>query len=288
MFKQLVPMKIKILFYRINAWYITLLAQQTASVTCPVCLSTKSKILSYGPTSAVSGPSIKYPEISVGHNKYRCLNCSNLFATWLQRYLSEVGEIYSGIDNGESEVYVENSRKEVQKEMMRICSAQIRKLYRNRPVLRILDFGCGPNYKAAVEMNEEDNRLDCYSCDINPALPYNGTNFFKYPDTVPEEMRGSFDGICSVDVFEHLNLPLEDMRGFNRLLKNGGIMVHFTPLQWYFRIHHGGHDATAFHTNFPSRKSLKILCDKTGFKFIGDYMPKYGYWYLVFIKSFDS
>jgi hypothetical protein len=214
------------------------------------------------------------------------MNCFNIYATWLQRDLAEVGEIYSGIDNGTTEVHVENERKEVQKEMIRICAALIRDQQVNSSTLQILDFGCGPNYRAAIEMNQEDSKLACSCCDINPSLPYDGRTFFKFTGTITQELVGAYDGISSVDVFEHLNHPVDDMLKFNKLLKIGGVMVHFAPLQWYLRLHPGHYD-TAFHTNFPSKKSLQILCEKTGFKFIGDYLPKYGFWYLAFRKISD-
>lgn len=283
--KEEIPYAIKIPIFQLELWYRTLFAPLVDS-NCPICGHKKAKLFCYGPDNSVSCSSRQYPEVSVGHNKYRCMNCFNIYATWLQRDLAEVGEIYSGIDNGTTEVHVENERKEVQKEMIRACAALIRDKQVNDATLKILDFGCGPNYRAAIEMNKEDHDLDCFCCDINPSLPYNGISFFKYTGTINNELEGAFDGITSVDVFEHLNQPIDDMLKFNRILKKSGCMVYFAPLQWYLRLHPGHYD-TAFHTNFPSKKSLQMLCRKTGFQLIGDYMPRYGFWYLAFRKISD-
>ena len=224
----------------------------------------------------------------MGHEKYCCTRCRNIFATWLQRDVAEVGEIYSGIGNADSEAHIENERKQLQKEMMRRCAALFASDANERKApIRILDFGCGPNFRAAFELQQEYEGAELFCCDINPALPYDKDRFFLFTGEFPKEMDGSFDGISSVDVFEHLNFPIEDMKRFNRLLRMGGVMIHFTPLQWQMRFPYG-HYETAFHTNFPSKKSLRILCDKTGFQFLGAKVPAPGVWYIVFRKVADS
>lgn len=279
--KQYIPWRVKVFIFRAELWFKTLIASRVNSI-CPICGHNRAKIFRYGPDKTIIGPSICYPEISIGHVKYRCVKCSNIYATWLQRDTAEVGKIYSGCENGSAEVHAENDRKEVQKQMIRICAEYVRKEHRITH-LKILDFGCGPNFKAAIEMNHEDSGLTCTCCDINPLLPYDGKTFFCYTGAVARELEGIYDGITSVDVFEHLNYPIDDMLKFNKFLKTGGYMVHYTPLQWYLRLQPGHYD-TPLHTNFPSKKSLQVLCRKTGFKLIGDCVPFYGYWYLIFKK----
>jgi SAM-dependent methyltransferase len=287
MLREYVPWSIKTALFRLNLEYNYRLAPVVRGILCPICGNRSAKLFRFGPDRTVTGPSRRYPEISVGHDKYCCTHCRNIFATWLQRDVNEVGEIYSGICDGSSEVHVENDRKERQKEMMRICARLIREHDGERTAhIRILDFGCGPNFRAAYELRQEDPGLELFGCDINPALPYDGKIFFRFAGDFSAEMRGVFDGITSVDVFEHLNDPVKDMERFNRLMRIGGMMVHFAPLQWLLRLRRG-HFETAFHTNFPSKKSLRILCEKTGFEFLGDEVPKPGFWYLIFRKIAD-
>ncbi|MEK6744516.1 MAG: class I SAM-dependent methyltransferase [Nitrospirota bacterium] len=284
MSSKYIPWSVKTAIFRINLKYNYLLAPTVRGIACPICDNREAKLFRFGPDRTVTGPSRRYPEIAVGHDKYCCTHCRNIFATWLQRDVSEVGEIYAGIDEGDSEVHLENDRKEVSKEMMRICASLLRAQRNERTVpIRILDFGCGPNYRGVQELHHEDTGLELTCCDVNPNLPYDGKTFFRFTGVFPSYLHGMFDGIASVDVFEHLNYPVQDMMSFNRLLRTGGIMVHYAPLQWCLRLRRG-HYETAFHTNFPSKKSLKILCDKTGFEFLGDAVPKPGYWYLMFRK----
>ena len=94
--------------------------------------------------------------------------------------------------------------------------------------------------------------------------PYDKKYFCKYDNAFVKKHKGTFDLIVSVDVLEHLSDPLKTFRDFNELLRPGGYMIHSTPLLDDFLVY-GGHADTALHTCFFSKKSLKKLCDKTGF-----------------------
>lgn len=282
--KPLLPVTVRLKIFRLNFLFNYWAAQKTNEVKCPICGNTEAKIFHFGPDKTVTGKSISYLEISAGHNKYCCTKCGNVYATWLQRDVTEVGAIYAGICDEDSEVNTENERKETQKEMMRIVVQHLNQAEKAAPrKIKILDFGCGPNYKAAQEIESECNVLEAYCCDVNPGLPYAGEKFFRFSGKFPREMYGEFDGMASVDVFEHLNYPIQDFTEFNRLLKMDGIMVHFAPLQQFLRLRRG-HYETAFHVNFPSEKAMRILCEKTGFEYLGASMPRYGYWYAAFRK----
>ncbi len=254
----------------------------SAKVVCPICGHDVAKVFHFGPDRGVTGPSRSYPEVSVGHDKYGCVNCGNIFATWLNRDLDEVGKIYGGIDSIVSEVNAENDRKAYQKHMLQICSEYIFS-EKNAPArARLLDFGCGPNFMGSVELERENKRLEVYATDINPTLPFNGEKFFRLT-AFPQSLMGTFDGIASVDVFEHLNTPVEDFNKFNRMLKLNGYMVHYAPIQWWMRFPSWQYE-TSFHTNFPSKKAVRILAAKTGFRFVGGKVLSPGYNYIVFQK----
>jgi len=196
--------------------------------------------------------------------------CGHLFATWMNG--KDIGALYASIP--QSEVLQENDRKDMQKEMMLIGL----KYYNGEG--NILDFGCGANINASQELREEG--YNAYSCDIMPGMPYDD-NFFQYDNYQVYKHKNMFSVISSVDVLEHLNDPVQDFKDFNSMLVPGGVMVHFSPMIDHFPLF-GSHADTAFHTCFFSNKSLKILCDKTGFKLINKVYRHPGYWYYIFHK----
>lgn len=256
------PLPVIKAYYRADFLYNYYKAEHVF-VKCPICDHAKSKVFHYGLDMFA-------PDISQGHDKFCCCNCGHLFATWLIG--EDVGKLYSSIQ--QDEVLHENNRKELQNEMMRIG-------LKYSDGYNVLDFSCGANYRAAQELREEG--YCAYSCDIMPGFPYDD-HFFKYTDRTRHQYKGVFDAISSVDVMEHLNTPIEDFQAFNDMLVPGGYMVHFTPFIEYIPLH-GSHADTAFHTCFVSNKSLKILCEKTGFKLIEKIYRHPGYWYYVFQKQ---
>lgn len=249
-------------YYKIDFAYNFITTDATNEATCPICGCQESKVFHYRLD--------KYSGIE-SHDKYCCLDCGHLFATWMNGH--DIGSLYASIP--QKEVLKENERKELQKEMMLLGL----KYYNGEGA--ILDFGCGANFNASKELRNKG--YHAYSCDIMPGLPYEGT-FFKYDNDKPYKYKNLFSVISSVDVLEHLNDPVQDFKNFNSMLVPGGVMVHFSPMITHFPLF-GSHADTAFHTCFFSDTSLRILCDKTGFKLIDKVYKHPGYWYYVFRKS---
>ena len=94
----------------------------------------------------------------------------------------------------------------------------------------------------------------------------------------PRAPVGSFDGISSYAVIEHLTNTLEAWIGLNRLLKSiragGGVMVHAFPSQW-----HQGFDDWSIqirgHSCLFSRKSLRLICREAGFRVVKADPPRF-------------
>lgn len=253
------------------------LAKTTRNGDCPICGCRKAKIFSYGKDPYATGSVLRLDVVSKGHDKYCCSTCGHFYALWLRKSTGEVADLYSDIYSGDSEVYTENDRKDIQKEMMRIA----RETW-GAVDFSVLDYGCGPNYKAAYEMRTEG--MDAYCSDILPKLPYDDKVFLKFDERSGETLRGRFSAITSVDVLEHLNTPVDDFKRFNRMLKPGGVMVHFTPMLSHFSVF-GSHADHVFHTNFFSTKSLALTCEKTAFKLEAKVVEQRGYRsYYVFRK----
>lgn len=256
------PYQVLSAYYKLDFAYNFIIADATDEVRCPICGCQESKVFHYGLD--------KYSGIE-SHDKYCCLDCGHLFATWMNG--QDMGALYASIP--QKEVLQENERKYLQKEIMLIGL----KYYNGEG--NILDFGCGPNFRASRELR--DKGYNAYSCDIIPGLPYDD-KFFQYDKYQVHKYNNFFSVISSVDVIEHLSNPVRDFKDFNLMLVPGGVMVHFSPMIEYFPLF-GSHADTAFHTCFFSDKSLRILCEKTGFKLIDKVYKHPGYWYYVFKKT---
>jgi hypothetical protein len=272
------------LAYKVNLNYHYYTSELTHEADCPICSCKTAKVFHYGRDSYATGNVLLLDEVSKGHKKYCCTNCRHIYALWLRKDLDTVGNLYSNIYSGESEVYTENWRKEIQKQMVRIAKETFYSGYPKKSEIPFvaLDFSCGANFKAAYELRKEG--IESYCCDILPLLPYDNNIFFKYDDDFVKKFRNKFHGLTSVDVLEHLNTPIEDFKLFNQMLKLNGVMVHYSPIIDYMPLF-GSHVDHVFHTNFFSKKSLKIACEKTGFELIGIVIKKLGSEYYIFKKN---
>lgn len=101
---------------------------------------------------------------------------------------------------------------------------------------RILDFGCGQgnmvNYLNSLG-------FDASGCDITPAwedLQDTTSDRFSMISMNPYRLPyqdGSFDMVFSTSVFEHAQNTEEVFREIYRVLRNGGISMHYYPSKWY-------------------------------------------------------
>lgn len=135
-----------------------------------------------------------------------------------------------------------------------------------RPRGRFLDFGIGGNISVLEELApllKNDQKL--FACDIILRNDY--PNYFvTYKD---DTKIGTFDGICSSEVIEHLDKTVETWMYMNRLLKpvsdGGGVMLHSFPSNVNLHM-----DDTMIvigsHVCLFSEKSLRMLCEKSGFE----------------------
>lgn len=227
---KFIPKYILSLAYKMNLKFHYYRSELTYEADCPICSCKTARVFHYGRDTYATGNVLLFDEVSKGHKKYCCTYCKHIYALWLRKDLETVGNLYSNIYSGESEVYIENERKEIQKQMMRI--AQEIYYYSNSKKSEIpftvLDFGCGPNFKAAYELRKEG--IEAYCCDILPGLPYDNNIFLKYDSDFSKSFQNKFVGLTSVDVLEHLNTPIQDFQQFNKMVKLNGVMVHYSPM----------------------------------------------------------
>jgi DNA-directed RNA polymerase subunit RPC12/RpoP len=223
---------------------------------CPVCGECSSRILKFGPPAFVTGPSSALPEVKNG-TKYRCTRCKHLYSNWLSGDLDRTAEIYSGV-YAQDQVRSTGDRKLQEEALLRFIVTNIG----SPDKARLLDFGCGSNTAATMQLRKEGH--DAHCCDILDQYDYDGEIFFQY-DMKPGRWLHYFDGIVSTETIEHLSDTVEAWTYFNRVLRLGGMMAHSFPNQ----LHYGLDDsdvANPFHVCLFSDRSLKILTSKTGFE----------------------
>lgn len=232
-------------------------AESTSEVDCPICGSNQSKIITYNKPNYVNGPSKDLPDVKMP-KKYLCQNCDHLFSTWLDADLEEVSSLYSGIYDSD-QLFHENLRYKYELGLMEYSLKYIK----NSENISLLDFGCGPNTTAAKIM--KDKGYDAKCCDILDGYPYDGDFYFKYKTGEPS-LEKRFDVIVSIDVIEHLGNTLDSWKDLNRMLKPGGVMSHSFPSRILYSLSHE-YCQNPFHNCLFSKKSLNIICEKTGFRF---------------------
>lgn len=242
----------------VGDWLIRRTLPVSRDVACPICGGDWAQVISYKAARHIDGASAALEEVQA-HRKHLCTACGHLFSRWLDAGLGDVAQRYEGIYSSD-QLYRENSRAAYELALMRDV---LRRLDRNEP--SILDFGCGPNASPARTLRAEGRDARC--CDILSGYPYDGDVFFRY-DRNDLPRHGAFDAIVSIDVIEHLGDTVEAWLGLNALLKPDGIMAHCFPSRMHYGLRHPA-CATPFHTCLFTRKSLSLLCARTGFQWEG-------------------
>lgn len=188
--------------------------------------------------------------------KYYCGFCEHIFSKNLNADFNKGNELFNYSQ--------ENNHI---KDQIHLLETMVKKTGKKRNGLRkFLDYGIGGNYSHLNKLNSKYNNVYFYGCDIYPSK--RGNYFTCHQDS---SFNGLFDGISSNAVIEHLDNTIYSWQYFNKLLKSKdegiGIMMHSFPsqitedmLHWTIRIQS--------HECLFSKKSLKIVCDKTGFKLI--------------------
>ena len=105
-----------------------------------------------------------------------------------------------------------------------------------RDGIRFLDIGCNRGYllAAAIEQGAQVYGIELVREIMLPFLntyPALRERIYseKLSQVAPQLEKGSFDLITAIDVVEHFEDPVEDMRTVYRLLRVGGVAVLQTP-----------------------------------------------------------
>lgn len=210
-----------------------------SNVPCPICENSVTLIWSY----TWENKKLK---------KYLCPNCEHIFSNWLNNDLVKIQSLFDY-----SKRSTHNHKSIVEE---KVLEKNIK--YFNSINGYFLDFGIGANYFIVEKMSQRYPQHEIWGCDLNYR---NEKNYFQTYNT--EGVLNKFDGISSHAVIEHLDDTVNSWKYFNRLLKNNknSRMIHAFPSQIHFHLNEWSIKIPE-HVCVFSKKSLKILCDKTGFK----------------------
>ena len=228
------------------------------AMACPICGGIQQDAIDCRPIDFVTGKSRAHAETR-NCRKFRCRSCEHLWTPWLTRDLQEVSEIYDGIYGEKANESTDvNFRCVYQLELITLA------LLATDQKEPCLDFGCGPNSSVTHILRKLGKPVHC--CDISSQYAYDGEIFFRH--AADPRWHNRFGGVVSIDVVEHLGDTVNSWMYFNRILKPNGVMYHIFPTSIHCDLGH--HYVTnAFHPCIFSEKSLRILCEKTGFEFCG-------------------
>jgi len=203
------------------------------------------------------------------HEKYYCPHCEFLWSDHLDKYsLAEYGEQYV-------QANFESHRKPAEERMIAAPNL-LAKLIRLTSGARFIDYGVGYNVPYVYELRGRG--IDLWGCDISARVPY--SRFIRYlPDN--DLPMGTFDGLYSIDVAEHLSNLMLDYNTMKDLLKPGGYILHNT--YWLHSLWKPGKSLPTnpmlrnpWHVSLCSERTMMVIAEMTGLEFVNSVHVKVG------------
>ncbi len=195
------------------------------------------------------------------HVKYYCPHCVFLWTDIFDALtLSEYGERYV-------EANFDRHRRPAEARM-KAAPLLLKEVIKLSGGARFLDYGVGYNVPYIYELRGRG--IDLWGCDISTKVPY--SRFIRQlpTESLPE---GTFDGLYSLDVAEHLADVVNDYLTMGRLLKAGGYILHSTyMLHKMWEPSKGLPDhpmlRNPWHISLCSEKAMHVIAEKAGLQFI--------------------
>jgi len=195
------------------------------------------------------------------HTKYYCPHCNFLWADIFDNLsLAEYGERYVHANFDHHRVPSEDR--------MKSAPLLLREIAKLTVGSRFLDYGVGYNVPYIYELRGRG--LDVWGCDISARVPY--SRFIRHlPDN--DLPSGTFDGLYSIDVAEHLSDIINDYLTMKDLLRPGGYLLHNTywlHSMWSPEMGPPIHPVlrNPWHVSLCSEKSMKVIAERVGLVFI--------------------
>jgi SAM-dependent methyltransferase len=142
---------------------------------------------------------------------------------------------------------------------------------------KYFDIGCNKGYLLAQGIKQG---WDVHGCELVPELSAPFRNSYKqqrdnvycgrFADIRPKFENNTFELITAIDVIEHFEDVVADMRGIYDILKPGGALVIQTPDAACEQAKRGGCHWGALkplkHLHLFNQKSLEMLAQRVGFR----------------------
>lgn len=195
------------------------------------------------------------------HSKYYCPHCEFLWSdAFDQLSLAEYGESYVKANYDSHRVPAEAR--------MTGAPLLLRELAALTDGKRFIDYGVGYNVPYIYELRGRG--IDLWGCDISAMVPY--SRFVRYlpAQDLPD---GTFDGLYSIDVAEHLSDIVNDYIAMRDLLKPGGYLLHVT--YWLHTMWKPGNGLpldpmlrNPWHVSVCSERAMQVIAERTGLEFV--------------------
>ncbi|MBI4227112.1 MAG: class I SAM-dependent methyltransferase [Candidatus Omnitrophica bacterium] len=140
-----------------------------------------------------------------------------------------------------------------------------------RPPGRILDVGCalGASLEVARRFGWDPDGLEINPYAVTMVRERLGWELHQGDFESVDLPDGAYDAILMVDVFEHLSAPVPAMTKARRLLRPDGLVILSVPCASSVTAKLLGPywpHLQREHLFYPSWRSLRVLCEKTGFE----------------------
>ena len=196
------------------------------------------------------------------HEKYYCPHCRFLWSDWLDdKSLADYGKEYVKGN-------YDHHRRPTEVRML-AAPHLLLSVLKKTAGKRFIDYGVGYNTPYIYELRGRG--IDLWGCDISSAVAY--SRFVRHlPEgNLPE---GTFDGIYSLDVAEHLSDIEGDYNRMKHLLRPGGVILHSTL--WLHKLWDGKPPFpripnlwNPWHVSLCSDRTMEVVAQKTGLDYLG-------------------
>lgn len=150
------------------------------------------------------------------------------------------------------------------------------------PKPAFLDIGCNKGFLLAAALS---HGWDVHGVEIVPelTLPFkrrypqcaSQIHSMDFKEAQAQWGDGVFDTVTAIDVVEHFEDPLQDVKNIHRIMKKGGILLIQTPDTDHPKARESGGKWGALkpleHLQLFNRQNLKLLAEKIGFEWAGSY-----------------
>ena len=136
--------------------------------------------------------------------------------------------------------------------------------------LNLLDYGAGNAHISRTFKNELNTKANIYCVDKNPSCK----NLYKKYNLVHiqslDEINEKIDLIYMIEVIEHLEDPIKELKRLSKILKPDGKFFITTPVGRKRENTTNAYD-TISHIHFFTEKSLNLTLKKAGLSEIDEY-----------------